>query len=212
MSKTESTSNTEERIQKEETTSAKSTSNADLVPIPKQHTFCGVEDKISHSLSNLSIPKQKTTVTKGLTRHKSSITNVQSIQRSGYQFGARFAKKFNDPHHKNLVQYKNESLRWDNPAENSEEEEERIRVYKMNRRKRYLAAAQAKGLGWVANYRQNGSPLSEDSGIDTKDNKDNRTSNHNNSRCDNHGSVPNYSALKRLAPNSSGSGLAMVEC
>lgn len=62
-----------------------------------------------------------------------------------------------------------ESLRWDKVLENEDEEEERIRIYKMNRRKRYLAAAQAKGLGWVADYRNNGSPMSEDSGIDTKD-------------------------------------------
>lgn len=46
----------------------------------------------------------------------------------------------------------NESLRWDNVLEDSEEERERIRIYKMNRRKRYLAAAQAKGLGWALNY------------------------------------------------------------
>lgn len=46
----------------------------------------------------------------------------------------------------------NESLRWDNVLDDSEEERERIRIYKMNRRKRYLAAAQAKGLGWALNY------------------------------------------------------------
>lgn len=41
---------------------------------------------------------------------------------------------------------KNESLRWDSPCDDPEEELERIRIYKMNRRKRYLAAAQAKGI------------------------------------------------------------------
>ncbi|XP_005102662.1 uncharacterized protein LOC101854102 [Aplysia californica] len=49
----------------------------------------------------------------------------------------------------------NESLRWDNVLEDSEEERERIKVYKINRRKRYLAAAQAKGLGWALNYSVN---------------------------------------------------------
>lgn len=34
-----------------------------------------------------------------------------------------------------------ESLRWDEPRTNPEEEAERIRVYKMNRRKRYLVDA-----------------------------------------------------------------------
>ncbi|CAG5116935.1 unnamed protein product [Candidula unifasciata] len=46
----------------------------------------------------------------------------------------------------------NESLRWENILEDSEEEQERIRVYKMNRRKRYLADAQAKGLSWAVSY------------------------------------------------------------
>lgn len=32
----------------------------------------------------------------------------------------------------------NESLRWDNPCSNPDEEQERIRLYKYNRRKRYL--------------------------------------------------------------------------
>ncbi|XP_071497016.1 uncharacterized protein [Diadema antillarum] len=32
----------------------------------------------------------------------------------------------------------NESLRWDNPCSNPKDEEERIRIYKINRRKRYL--------------------------------------------------------------------------
>ncbi|KAI8749230.1 NK-tumor recognition protein [Biomphalaria glabrata] len=56
-----------------------------------------------------------------------------------------------------------ESLRWDNILEDTEEEKERIRLYKLNRRKRYLAAAQAKGLAWATNYAMNSSfQLSED--------------------------------------------------
>lgn len=33
---------------------------------------------------------------------------------------------------------KNESLRWENLVEGFDEEEERIKLYKINRRKRYL--------------------------------------------------------------------------
>ena len=59
-----------------------------------------------------------------------------------------------------------ESLRWENQLDDEEKEEERLHIYKMNRRKRYLAAAQEKGLGWVVDYGSNGSPVSEDSGLD----------------------------------------------
>lgn len=62
-----------------------------------------------------------------------------------------------------------ESLRWEFALDDEEQENERIRVYKMNRRKRYLAAAQEKGLGWVVNYGNNGSPLSDDLGGDVRD-------------------------------------------
>lgn len=55
-----------------------------------------------------------------------------------------------------------ESLRWEFALADDDQEKERIRIYKMNRRKRYLAAAQEKGLGWVMNYGNNGSPLAED--------------------------------------------------
>nr|KAG5707027.1 hypothetical protein BaRGS_019632 [Batillaria attramentaria] len=62
----------------------------------------------------------------------------------------------------------NESLRWECILDDTEKERERIAVYKMNRRKRYLKAAQAKGLGWAMNYTTASfSPLSEDSGVDT---------------------------------------------
>lgn len=62
-----------------------------------------------------------------------------------------------------------ESLRWENILEDSEEERERIRVYKINRRKRYLAAAQAKGLGWALNQSVNSAfQLSEDFGLEKR--------------------------------------------
>ncbi|XP_069136478.1 uncharacterized protein [Argopecten irradians] len=92
-----------------------------------------------------------------------------------------------------------ESLRWDKVLDDEEEEEERIRIYKMNRRKRYLAAAQAKGLGWAANYRNNGSPMSEDSGIDTKD----REWNNSSSTSDTHSAKSNRSARSNKSRGSS---------
>ncbi|KAK3691188.1 hypothetical protein RRG08_039046 [Elysia crispata] len=62
-----------------------------------------------------------------------------------------------------------ESLRWENILEDSEEERERIRVYKINRRKRYLAAAQAKGLGWALNQSVNSAfQISEEYGLENR--------------------------------------------
>ncbi|KAH9515186.1 hypothetical protein Btru_019450 [Bulinus truncatus] len=67
----------------------------------------------------------------------------------------------------NLSSKSLESLRWENILEDVDEEKERIRLYKLNRRKRYLAAAQAKGLAWATNYSINSSfQLSEDSLIE----------------------------------------------
>lgn len=62
-----------------------------------------------------------------------------------------------------------ESLRWEFALEDEEQEMERIRIYKINRRKRYLAAAQEKGLGWVMNYGNNGSPIADDSLTEVRD-------------------------------------------
>ena len=61
---------------------------------------------------------------------------------------------------------RNESMRWDEVLDDSDAEQERLELYKMNRRKRYIAAASSKGLGWVLNYTANGSPVS-DSGIES---------------------------------------------
>lgn len=67
------------------------------------------------------------------------------------------------------AKYINESLRWEGVLEDPDQERERLKIYKMNRRKRYLAAAQAKGLGWVSEYLNNGMPRSEEAAArDTK--------------------------------------------
>ena len=45
----------------------------------------------------------------------------------------------------------NESLRWDNVLDDPEAEAERIRIYKINRRKRYLAAVNKSYSDWLNN-------------------------------------------------------------
>lgn len=71
----------------------------------------------------------------------SSSTSALNINNSRQQYSSSINTNSN-----------NESLRWESVLEDSEEELERIRVYKMNRRKRYLAEAQAKGLSWAVSY------------------------------------------------------------
>lgn len=144
--------------------------------------------------------KQRSMISKN-NKYKVNITSNSSLK-PGYQFGAKSFPRRNNSS-SNLNQMKNESLRWENPAEGSDEEEERIKLYKINRRKRYLAAAQAKGLGWAANYK-NGTPVTEDSGIESKDSRVT-------GRNDNH-SLSDFSPMKNLAPVASNSGMAMVEC
>ena len=92
-----------------------------------------------------------------------------------------------------------ESLRWENALEDEEKEEERLHIYKMNRRKRYLAAAQEKGLGWVVDYGSNGSPVSEDSGLDndlSEKESQQRT-------------VNDYSTVQAIIPSHSGTPVSL---
>lgn len=153
--------------------------------------------------SSTMLTKQRSMISKN-NKYKVNITSNSSLK-PGYQFGAKSFPRRNNDSSSNLNQIKNESLRWENPADGSDEEEERIKLYKINRRKRYLAAAQAKGLGWAANYK-NGTPVTEDSGIESKDSRVT-------GRNDNHSlSVSDFSPMKSLAPVASNSGMAMVEC
>lgn len=158
------------------------------------------EGSVKESSSGM-LTKQRSMISKN-NKYKSNINTA--IKPGSYQFGARSLSRKNNDSSSNLQQVKNESLRWDNPADGSDDEEERIRLYKINRRKRYLAAAQAKGLGWAANYK-NGTPVTEDSGIEAKDSRTTTTRN------DSH-SLADFSPMKSLAPAASNSGLAMVEC
>lgn len=158
------------------------------------------EPQVKESSSTM-LTKQRSMISKN-NKYKVNITSNSSLK-PGYQFGAKSLLRRNNDSSSNLNQIKNESLRWENPAEGSDEEEERIKLYKINRRKRYLAAAQAKGLGWAANYK-NGTPMTEDSGIESKDSRVT-------GRNDNH-SLSDFSPMKSLAPVASNSGMAMVEC
>ncbi|XP_061197308.1 MATH and LRR domain-containing protein PFE0570w-like [Saccostrea echinata] len=171
-------------------------------------SVAAISIKPSRSQDSLREPPVKETSSTMITRQRSIIaknnkykTNINTTLKAGYQFGAKSLPRNSSC--VNLPASKNESLRWDNPADGSDEEDERIRLYKINRRKRYLAAAQAKGLGWAANYK-NGTPVNEDSGIDAKDS---RTA----ARNDNH-VMSDFGPIKSLAPAASNSGLAMVEC
>lgn len=62
----------------------------------------------------------------------------------------------------------NQSLRWEFVLADTQLERERMAEYKVNRRMRYLAAAQAKGLRWALNFNTQitASPTSEDSGVE----------------------------------------------
>ncbi|GFN99505.1 protein liat1 [Plakobranchus ocellatus] len=112
----------------------------------------GGKDKSSGSLGTKSAPAAvKATPTNAFT--SSNAVSSSSKNNSGLSFSDSAA----------------ESLRWENILEDSEEDRERIRVYKINRRKRYLAAAQAKGLGWALNQTVNSSfQVSEEYGVDSR--------------------------------------------
>ncbi|KAL5016897.1 hypothetical protein ScPMuIL_006486 [Solemya velum] len=141
------------------------------------------EEVVVKALADLSLkPKPM-----GVKRTRTKTTNFSS--RLPNQTGANRRKS--DSSNRNSGSAKsngrryNESLRWDSVFEDQEKERERIQTYKMNRRKRYLAAAHAQGLGWVVNYTSSGSPLSEDPGIDNRDTM---------------ATVTDYSTMHRLAP------------
>ena len=62
----------------------------------------------------------------------------------------------------------NESLRWDNVLDDPEAEAERIRIYKINRRKRYLAAMNKSYNDWL-NSNNSSSIISMDTKREMRD-------------------------------------------
>lgn len=160
----------------------------------KRHsvTFSNFDETIatSASLPNMAV-KQK----------NSKNTKIKSGSTKGSLNGAKSVKSKTDPN-KSISSTKinvtltdaaklktEESLRWELALDDEEKEQERIHIYKMNRRKRYLAAAQEKGLGWVVNYGINGSPVSEDSGVDIPE------------REVQHTNVNDYSSVQSILPS-----------
>lgn len=136
----------------------------------------------------------------------------KSKSKTGTQTGAKNSRKTSLIDQKkgvgkNELRSNAESLRWENALTDSEEEKERIQLYKMNRRKRYLAFAQEKGLGWTSKYQSNGSPLSEDSGIETKETEQLVTIHDTRSV-----GISDFSSLKQLAPSHTMTSSNMVEC
>ncbi|CAH1800373.1 unnamed protein product [Owenia fusiformis] len=152
-------------------------------PTETQQTNAQSANKKSHRKSKKSSPSKQirknttqTTVStlksgeKGLSKCLSAVTiNVQqntikpSMMPSSKSSGAVNSRPPNSQISttaksvlSNQRKTKNESLRWDNALDDEALEIERIRVYKLNRRKRYLAEAQAKGISWA-------SPLSSSS-------------------------------------------------
>lgn len=164
-------------------------------------TFSNFEDTIAPTLSNISV-KQKGS-------SKNSKTKTSSSKGNTSNNGAKATRPKTEPVKsssltKNNVSAANaaklkseESLRWELAVDDDEKEQERILIYKMNRRKRYLAAAQEKGLGWVVNYGSNGSPVSEDSGVDMPE------------REVQHASVNDYSTVRAMVPSQSSTPLSM---
>lgn len=160
-------------------------------------------NSIADSMTNMQVTsKSKTASSKG----------SKSKSKSGTQNGAKNSKKNSvteqkKPVGKSELRSNAESLRWENVLTDSEEEKERIQLYKMNRRKRYLAFAQEKGLGWTSKYQSNGSPLSEDSGIETKETEQLLTIRDTHSV-----GISDFSSLKQLAPSHTMASNNMVEC
>lgn len=143
------------------------------------------EEVVVKALADLSLkPKPM-----GIKRARTKTSNFSS--KVPNQTGATNNRKKTDSSNRNSGSAKsngrrsNESLRWECIFEDQEKEKERIQIYKMNRRKRYLEAAHAEGLGWVVNYTSSGSPLADDSLIDNRDTV---------------ATVTDYSTMHRLAP------------
>ena len=161
---------------------------------------------VSDRMTNLQVSAKPKTITSKGSKSKGG--------KSGNQTGAKNGKKNNSNNENRRGNNRNdhkstESLRWENTLVDSDEERERIKLYKINRRKRYLAFAQAQGLGWTSKYHSNGSPLSEDSGIETREQEARL------SLCDTHSSpvaISDFSSFKQLGPSQTVNSSNLVEC
>ena len=96
--------------------------------------------RIKESSSNMSLSSKTSKSTSSLGINISSTAISQSDSRLALETMASSKKELP----------RNESLRWENVCSDSDEEQERLKLYKLNRRKRYLAAANKKYSDWIA--------------------------------------------------------------
>ncbi|XP_043910223.1 protein LIAT1 [Protopterus annectens] len=108
--------------------------------------------KISHSSSpsvsdEMDKPQKKNCKHQSLTVASFEKSDVQNTEKELYQVKCRSykpveSKDFSSSVDQSLSNQLNESLRWDGILDDPVAEEKRIEIYKMNRRKRYMAALQ----------------------------------------------------------------------
>ena len=106
---------------------------------PKHTTECG------HSTTEIDTKPSKKSKHKTPKTCQSPRNNTQRSLRANALVNAHH--KFHSSN--GINQLFNESLRWDYALDDPRQEQERIRVYKINRRKRYMADAQKKGMSWA---------------------------------------------------------------
>ena len=95
-----------------------------------------------------------------------------------------------------VVQISQESLRWEHTLDDSDEEAERIRVYKLNRRKRYIAACNVKYEDWLSSVSNTSLSTSSGSAHGSK-----RVPDADRSRSDSRNTRANMAASKKAVVN-----------
>ncbi|KAH3887536.1 hypothetical protein DPMN_011553 [Dreissena polymorpha] len=137
---------------------------------PASVSFSNIDEILSTNLSTMSVKsKNGSSRSKGKSGSKSLANGAVSSKKEKAVKSEPSKTSVNKASEEAARIRSEESLRWEFVLEDDDKEQERLRVYKMNRRKRYLAAATEKGLGWVVNYGKNGSPLSDDSTTDIRE-------------------------------------------
>ncbi|KAK7088807.1 uncharacterized protein [Littorina saxatilis] len=204
---TTTTNSSLRKLQLGQTSSAPTTRNSILTTATIATTACAGVDGVEARLASLTIKqrssKPRTKTHTGKANAKSSRTRDRPNNKQNSNSSNSAANALSpSTTAKAECNVMNESLRWECVLEDVDRERDRLALYKLNRRKRYLAAAQAKGLRWALNYNTQitVSPLSEDSGVDTTYVKP--------------GSYLNFAPMTSLRPMPAHRGLqeAFVDC
>ena len=114
--------------------------NEDLVsapPIAEKQRISYQTNRRTVQLVHSNSVKVQESVGRNLLSRRNSVSNVSHATVSKVQTNQRNSN----------INHK--TLRWENECSNSEDEKERINEYKLNRRKRYLAAANKKYSDWL---------------------------------------------------------------